>query len=246
MIARDLPVSIGVILPVAAFVCGVVPSASGHMVRDLSVLLPDCSAFVAAHAAADLPSTIISPRSEQSALFAVPDARHQNSHRGGAISVLRSFRLAIGDKPSGPMFDQHGGLGFVAVLTTGSRPALCGPLDVTVTDDNFSSGGLWQHGDSDGAGVDSAALFVRRNTLPSVAASFICEGSGGPFARGAKYKNTGTLLYDFNVKDPSEPCVSRRCGTARSQGSWRHRRLLRRGFQLQRFPCLRLGARILA
>jgi hypothetical protein len=69
----------------------------------------------------------------------------------------------------------HGRVDFVAALAAWTPATACSNFQIGISQlDLFRSGDL-QHGNGDGAGLDSAAAFVGRNSLPAMSAGFIVK-----------------------------------------------------------------------
>jgi hypothetical protein len=69
----------------------------------------------------------------------------------------------------------YGRVYFVAVLSTGTSTTACSNLQVGISQlDLFRSWNL-QHGNGDGAGLDSPAALIGRHSLPAMSAGFIVK-----------------------------------------------------------------------
>ncbi len=143
------------------------------MVLDSPSLAGDGAAFVSSHAGPDL----LSPHGVDGKVVLLLSGRveFRTQHVQGKLPVLKlgTFRLATNQHACRQMAHLHGRVDFVAALAAWTPATACSNFQIGISQlDLFRSGDL-QHGNGDGAGLDSAAAFVGGNSLPAMSACFV-------------------------------------------------------------------------
>jgi hypothetical protein len=147
------------------------------VVLDSPSLAGDGAAFVSSHAGPDL----LSPHGVDGKVVLLLSGRveFRTQHVQGKLPVLKlgTFRLATNQHAGRQMAHLHGRVDFVAALAAWTPATACSNFQIGISQlDLFRSGDL-QHGNGDGAGLDSAAAFVGGNSLPAMSACFVFKQS---------------------------------------------------------------------
>lgn len=92
----------------------------------------------------------------------------QNGEGQGLVLVLGAFALYANLKTRRQMLDEHGAIGFVAMLPACTGPSHGCDCDVLVLDMDLDVARLWEDGHCYSGGVDSTFSLGRRRPLPAV------------------------------------------------------------------------------
>lgn len=99
--------------------------------------------------------------------------------------------------------------GLVDLLTTRARRTARLVLQIPLVDPHLRVGGLREDGDGHRARMHTAALLIRRYTLPPVASRFVSEEFRSTSALRSEDEEAGALLDEIEVKDRVEQRASR-------------------------------------
>lgn len=171
----------------------------GEVVDNRVVLKAVGPALVATHAAADLRLADSILRFVQIASGGLEKIGFKRGHRFSVVGSPRPSRRPDALSPGGIMGDFAAVLVLVPVLPTLARPGKPANRKAVARHDNIA---VSQNGNRDGAGVNAASPFSRRNPLDAMAASFIFKaGDIVGFYLSAAVKKVGAVLSALGLKE---------------------------------------------
>jgi hypothetical protein len=199
------------------------------MIGDLPILRSDSPSLVSSHPRAYLLTPVVGAGTTGLGLLELPQTSSQNEP--GDPAVLRPIALgfAAHDESGGLVEKPDRAVGLVPVLTASTRATHERLIEIVLAKLDLGIGRLGQDRHRHCAGVNPAPLLVGRNPLPAVASWLILEGLYGSLAGDSEDAEPRTLLYEFEVKVPSEPPTCSRWPPAPPRGASRRLRPRRIG-----------------
>ena len=174
------------------------------MIDDRVALYGDRPAFIAALAAADLPSPIIGALGMRAPDELLMKPRAQDREGGLLVVALRAFGLATHDEAARNVADLDGAIGLLQMLSAASGRATGRDYElVRIEPRQLDLARLVEDRDGYRAGLDAPALVVRRNALPTVTAGFIRERFANALARCAQDRKASPLVDELEAKATS-------------------------------------------